>query len=65
MKWSGPHTVAGTYPDGHMELSVVDGKSLVVNGKRLKNYHILKHLASPEGIDDDLLLGKGSQHGTS
>ncbi|CAM8986687.1 unnamed protein product [Rhodiola kirilowii] len=64
-KWSGPYTVERAYPDGHVELSIEGGKSRVVNGQRLKHYHVLKHLAPPEGIDDNLLLGKGSQQGTS
>ncbi|CAM8895620.1 unnamed protein product [Rhodiola kirilowii] len=38
---------------------------MVVNGQRLKHYHVLKHLAPHDGIDDNLLLGKGSQQGTS
>ncbi|CAM8977201.1 unnamed protein product [Rhodiola kirilowii] len=64
-KWSGPYTVERAYPNGHVELSIERGKSMVVNGQRLKHYHILKHLAPPDGIDDKLLLGKGSQQGTS
>ncbi|CAM8943565.1 unnamed protein product [Rhodiola kirilowii] len=64
-KWSGPFTVERAHPDGHVEISVEGGKSMVVNGQRLKHYHVLKHLAPPEGIDDNLLLGKGSQQGTS
>ncbi|CAM8882612.1 unnamed protein product [Rhodiola kirilowii] len=64
-KWSGPYTVERAYPDGHVELSIEGGKSMVVNGQRLKHYHVLKHLAPPIGIDDNLLLGKGSQQGTS
>ncbi|CAM8963347.1 unnamed protein product [Rhodiola kirilowii] len=64
-KWSGPYIMERAYPDGHVELSIEGGKSMVVNGQRLKHYHVLKHLAPPEGIDDNLLLGKGSQQGTS
>ncbi|CAM8903213.1 unnamed protein product [Rhodiola kirilowii] len=64
-KWSGPYTVERSYPDGHVELSIEGGKSLAVNGQRLKHYNVLKHLAPPEDIDDNLLLGKGSQQGTS
>ncbi|CAM8963413.1 unnamed protein product [Rhodiola kirilowii] len=64
-KWSGPYTVERAHPDGHVEISVEGGKSMVVNRQRLKHYHVLKHLAPPEGIDDNLLLGKGSQQGTS
>ncbi|CAM8983484.1 unnamed protein product [Rhodiola kirilowii] len=64
-KWSGPYTVDRAHPDGHVEISVEGGKTMVVNGQRLKNYHVLKHLAPPDGIDDKLLLGKGSQQGTS
>ncbi|CAM8988249.1 unnamed protein product [Rhodiola kirilowii] len=64
-KWSGPYTVERAHPDGHVEISVEGGKSMVVNGQRLKHYHVLKHLAPPDGIDDNLLLGKGSQQGTS
>ncbi|CAM8900702.1 unnamed protein product [Rhodiola kirilowii] len=64
-KWSGPYTVERAHPDGHVEISVKGGKTMVVNGQRLKHYHVLKHLAPPEGIDDNLLLGKGSQQGTS
>ncbi|CAM8956904.1 unnamed protein product [Rhodiola kirilowii] len=64
-KWSGPYTVERAYPDGHVELSIEGGKSMVVNGQRLKHFHVLKHLAPPKGIDDNLLLGKGSQQGTS
>ncbi|CAM8978312.1 unnamed protein product [Rhodiola kirilowii] len=64
-KWSGPYTVERAHSDGHVEISVEGGKIMVVNGQRLKHYHVLKHLAPPDGIDDDLLLGKGSQQGTS
>ncbi|CAM8931970.1 unnamed protein product [Rhodiola kirilowii] len=64
-KWNGPYTVERAHPDGHVEISVEGGKTMVVNGQRLKHYHVLKHLAPPEGIDDNLLLGKGSQQGTS
>ncbi|CAM8895952.1 unnamed protein product [Rhodiola kirilowii] len=64
-KWSAPYTVERAYPAGHVELSIEGGKSMVVNGQHLKHYHVLKHLAPPEGIDDNLLLGKGSQQGTS
>ncbi|CAM8929034.1 unnamed protein product [Rhodiola kirilowii] len=64
-KWSGPYTVERAHPDGHVEMSVEGGKTMVVNGQRLKHYHVLKHLAPPDGIDDNLLLGKGSQQGTS
>ncbi|CAM8978581.1 unnamed protein product [Rhodiola kirilowii] len=64
-KWSGPYTVERAHPDGHVEISIEGGKILVVNGQRLKHYHVLKHLAPPNGIDDNLLLGKGSQQGTS
>ncbi|CAM8934140.1 unnamed protein product [Rhodiola kirilowii] len=64
-KWSGPYTVERAHPDGHVEISVEGGKTMVVNGQRLKHYHVLKHLAPPDGIDDNLLLGKGSQQGTS
>ncbi|CAM8982665.1 unnamed protein product [Rhodiola kirilowii] len=64
-KWSCPYTVERAYPDGHVELSVEGGKFMVVKGQRLKHYHLLKHLAPPEGIDDNLLLKKGSQQGTS
>ncbi|CAM8877970.1 unnamed protein product [Rhodiola kirilowii] len=59
-KWSDSYTVERAYPDGHVELSIEGGKSIVVNGQRLKHYHVLKHLAPSEGIDDNLLLGKGS-----
>ncbi|CAM9002803.1 unnamed protein product [Rhodiola kirilowii] len=64
-KWSGPYTVERAHPDGHVEISVEGGKIMVVNGQRLKHYHVLKHLAPPDGIDDNLLLGKGSRQGTS
>ncbi|CAM8947845.1 unnamed protein product [Rhodiola kirilowii] len=64
-KWSGPYTVERAHPDGHVEISVEGGKTMVVNGQRLKHYHVLKHLAPPAGIDDNILLGKGSQQGTS
>ncbi|CAM8886336.1 unnamed protein product [Rhodiola kirilowii] len=64
-KWSGPYTVERAHPDGHVEISVEGGKSMVVNGQRLKHYHVLKHLAPPDSVDDNLLLGKGSQQGTS
>ncbi|CAM8893408.1 unnamed protein product [Rhodiola kirilowii] len=64
-KWSGPYTVERAYPDDHVELSIEGGKSMVVNGRFLKHYHVLKHLAPPDGIDDNLLIGKGSQQGTS
>ncbi|CAM8907403.1 unnamed protein product [Rhodiola kirilowii] len=57
--WSGPYTVERVYPDGHVELSIEGGKSMVVYGQRLKHYHVLKHLAPPDGIDDNLLLAKG------
>ncbi|CAM8993985.1 unnamed protein product [Rhodiola kirilowii] len=55
-KWSGPYTVGQ---------GVEGGKSMVVNGQRVQHNHVLKHLAPTEGIDDNLLLGKGSQQGTS
>ncbi|CAM8905466.1 unnamed protein product [Rhodiola kirilowii] len=64
-KWSGPYTVERAHPDGHVEISVEGGKTMVVNGQRLKHYHVLKHLALPDGIDDNLLLGKRSHQGTS
>ncbi|CAM8893168.1 unnamed protein product [Rhodiola kirilowii] len=64
-KWSGPYTVERAYPDSHVELSIEGEKSMVVNEQRLKHYHVLKHLEPPDGIDDNLLLGKGSQQGTS
>ncbi|CAM8908300.1 unnamed protein product [Rhodiola kirilowii] len=64
-KLSGPYTVESAYPDGHLELSIEGGKSIVVNGQRLKHYQVLKHLAPSEGIDNNQLLGKGSQQGTS
>ncbi|CAM8877838.1 unnamed protein product [Rhodiola kirilowii] len=64
-KWSGPYTVERAHPDGHVEISVEGGKTMVVNGQRLKHYYVLKHLVPPDGIDDNLLLGKGSQQGTS
>ncbi|CAM8934000.1 unnamed protein product [Rhodiola kirilowii] len=64
-KWSGPYTVERAHSDGHVEISVEGGKTMVVNGQRLKHYHVLKHFAPPDGIDDNLLLGKGSQQGTS
>ncbi|CAM8940292.1 unnamed protein product [Rhodiola kirilowii] len=62
-KWSGPFTVERAHPDGHVEISVEGGKSMVVNGQRLKHYHVLKHLAPPEGIDDNLLLGRDLSKG--
>ncbi|CAM8886300.1 unnamed protein product [Rhodiola kirilowii] len=51
-KWSGPYIVERAYPNDHVELSIKGGKSMVVNGQRLKRYHIRKHLAptSREGI---------------
>ncbi|CAM8923337.1 unnamed protein product [Rhodiola kirilowii] len=64
-KWRGPYNVERVYPDGHVELSIEGGKSMVVNGQRLKHYHVLKHLAPPDGIDDNLLLANGSQQETS
>ncbi|CAM8932099.1 unnamed protein product [Rhodiola kirilowii] len=64
-KWSGSYTMERVYPDGHLELSIKGGKSMVVNGQCLKHYHVLKHLAPPEGIDDNLLFAKGSPQGTS
>ncbi|CAM8987133.1 unnamed protein product [Rhodiola kirilowii] len=64
-KWSGMYTVERVYPDGHVELSIEGGKYMVVNGQRLKHYHVLKHLALLDGIYDNLLLAKGSQQGTS
>ncbi|CAM8893410.1 unnamed protein product [Rhodiola kirilowii] len=64
-KWSGPYTVERAYPDDHVELSIEGEKSMVVNGRFLKHYHVLKHLAPPDGIDDNLLIEKGSQQGTS
>ncbi|CAM8993871.1 unnamed protein product [Rhodiola kirilowii] len=64
-KWSGPYTMERAYPDIHIELSIEGGKSMVINGQRLKYYQVLKHLTPPEGINDNLLLGKGSHQGTS
>ncbi|CAM8932023.1 unnamed protein product [Rhodiola kirilowii] len=64
-KWSGPYTVERVYLDSYVELSIEGGKSMVVNGQRLKHYHVLKHLAPSDGIDDNLLLAKGSQQETS
>ncbi|CAM8982724.1 unnamed protein product [Rhodiola kirilowii] len=64
-EWSGPYTVARAYLDGHVEFNIGGGKSMVVDEQCLKHYHILKHREPPDGIDDDLLLGKGSQQGTS
>ncbi|CAM8940568.1 unnamed protein product [Rhodiola kirilowii] len=55
-KWSGPYTVVRAYPDDHAELSIEGGKSTVVNGERLKHYHVVNHRAPPDGIDDNLLL---------
>ncbi|CAM8934901.1 unnamed protein product [Rhodiola kirilowii] len=63
-KWSGPYIVARAYLDGHVELNSERGKSMVVDGQRLKYYHVLKHREPPDGINDDILLGKGSQQGT-
>ncbi|CAM8902092.1 unnamed protein product [Rhodiola kirilowii] len=57
--------VARAYLDGHVELNSERGKSMVVDGQRLKLYHVLKPREPPDNIDDDLLLGKGSQQGTS
>ncbi|CAM8885428.1 unnamed protein product [Rhodiola kirilowii] len=64
-KWSGPYALERAYPDGHVELSTKGGKSMVVDGQRLKHYHILKHREPPDGIDNNPFLGKGSQQGTS
>ncbi|CAM8934515.1 unnamed protein product [Rhodiola kirilowii] len=64
-KWSGPYAVERAYPDGHVELSTKEGKSMVVDGQHLKHYHVLKHREPPDDIDDNMLLGKGSQQGTS
>ncbi|CAM8986876.1 unnamed protein product [Rhodiola kirilowii] len=64
-KLSGPYTVERAYLNGHVELNIEGGKSMVVDGQRPMHYHILKHREPPDGIDDDLLLGKGSQQGTS
>ncbi|CAM8990287.1 unnamed protein product [Rhodiola kirilowii] len=64
-KWSGPYTVEIAHLDSHVELNIEGGKSMVVDEQRLKHYHILKHREPPEDIDDNLLLGKGSQQGTS
>ncbi|CAM8895724.1 unnamed protein product [Rhodiola kirilowii] len=64
-KWSGPYTVERAHLDGHVELNIEGGKSMVVDGQRHKHYHVLKHREPPKDIDDDLLLGKGSQQGTS
>ncbi|CAM8920395.1 unnamed protein product [Rhodiola kirilowii] len=36
-KCSSPYTVERAYPDGHVELSIEGGKSMVVNGQRLKH----------------------------
>ncbi|CAM8959688.1 unnamed protein product [Rhodiola kirilowii] len=58
-KWSGPYTMERAHPDGHVELSIKGGKSMVLNGQRLKHYHILKQLEPPKCMDDNLLLGKG------
>ncbi|CAM8946417.1 unnamed protein product [Rhodiola kirilowii] len=63
-KWSGPYTVERSYLEGHVELNIEGGTSMVVDGQRLKHYHTPKHREPPDGIDDDLLLGKGSQQGT-
>ncbi|CAM8959196.1 unnamed protein product [Rhodiola kirilowii] len=64
-KWSGPYTVERAYLDDRMELSTKGGISMVVDGQRLKYYHVLKHREPADGIDDDQLLGKGFQQGTS
>ncbi|CAM8961040.1 unnamed protein product [Rhodiola kirilowii] len=63
--WSGPYTVVRAYPDDHVELSTKGEKSMVFDGQRLKHYHILKHREPPDDIDDNMLLWKGSQQGTS
>ncbi|CAM8904978.1 unnamed protein product [Rhodiola kirilowii] len=64
-RWSGPCTVERAYLDDRVELSTKGGKSMVVDGQRLMYYHVLKHREPPDSVDDDQLLGKGSQQGTS
>ncbi|CAM8957762.1 unnamed protein product [Rhodiola kirilowii] len=64
-KWSGPYTVERAYPNGQVELNIEGGKSMMVEGQCLKHYHILKHREPPDDIDDNMLLGKGSQQETS
>ncbi|CAM8923873.1 unnamed protein product [Rhodiola kirilowii] len=64
-KWSGPYTVERAYLDDRLELSIKGGKPMVDDGQRLKYYHVLKHREPPDNIDDDVLLGEGSQQGTS
>ncbi|CAM8975691.1 unnamed protein product [Rhodiola kirilowii] len=64
-KWSGPCTVDKACPDSHVGHSTKGGKSVAVDRLRLKHYHVLKHPKPPDNIDNDLLLGKGSQQGTA
>ncbi|CAM8970961.1 unnamed protein product [Rhodiola kirilowii] len=53
-RWSGPYKVVRAYPDDQVELNTKGGKSMVVYGKHLKHYHILKHREPPDSIDDNL-----------
>ncbi|CAM8896011.1 unnamed protein product [Rhodiola kirilowii] len=64
-KWSGTYTMARAYLDDHVKLATKGGKSVAVDRLRLNHFHTLKHREPPDGIDDDMFLGKGSQEGTS
>ncbi|CAM8992735.1 unnamed protein product [Rhodiola kirilowii] len=64
-KWSGPSTVARAYLDDRVNLGTKGGKSVAVDRLHLKHYHALKHREPPDDIDNNMLLGKGSQRGTS
>ncbi|CAM8951864.1 unnamed protein product [Rhodiola kirilowii] len=63
-KWSGPYTVERIHLDDH-QYGTKGGKSVAVDRLRLKHYHILKHREPPDDIDNNMLLGMGSQRGTS
>ncbi|CAM8908431.1 unnamed protein product [Rhodiola kirilowii] len=63
-KWSGPYTVERVHLDDH-QYGTKGGKSVAVDRLRLKHYHVLKHREPPDDIDNNMLLGMGSQRGTS
>ncbi|CAM8892617.1 unnamed protein product [Rhodiola kirilowii] len=64
-KWSGPFTVARAYLDDRVKLGTKGGKSVAVDRLRLEHYHVPKHREPPDDIDNNMLLGKESQRGTS
>ncbi|CAM8977703.1 unnamed protein product [Rhodiola kirilowii] len=64
-EWSGTYTMARSYLDDRVKLGTKGGKSVAVDRLRLNHFHTLKHREPPDDIDDDMLLGKGSQQGTS